>query len=391
MKHFDRPYLAQSLCASMAGESILDSAPFKFLAGPRRVGKSSFMRRDLLPAAVNLGWQTVYVDLWAQRQASPDVLIREALFREAEKSLGAVQAAMRKGGATEITLSAGFTAFKFDPGAMSISPSSSLKDLIGFIILRNRAPLLLIVDEAQHALGSDGGMDAMFSLKACRDEFNQSPEWQECSGAQSPLMCLMTGSNRDKLARLCTTKNSPFFGSSVDSFALLDQTYVQFFAEEIARNTGGVVVLDVVKTMRIFDMLGRRPELLENVVSKAFLNGRLASLEADILAGATQLLQDIDDELETAFLALTPLQQAVFEVIATNEDFSPYAQASLEAYALKFGSPVSAASAQAAIEALRNADLLWKPAKGDYQLEDMAYRAWFLRRAQYAKHAGDNP
>lgn len=379
MKHFPRPALAAELADRMSGKSVLTN-PFVFLAAPRRVGKSEFLRNDLMPACTNLRWITVYVDLWKDRNAPPLSLIQKALWKEAEKHLGLVQQLARKAGTTEVGISAGIGSFKFDPNRMQIGVESTIEELMAYIMHRTSMPLLLIVDEAQHALNSDDGTTAMFTLKACREEFNQSPEWQEHVKAKYPLMCVMTGSHRDKLARLCTAKQSPFYGSSVDAFALLNREYVEFFVNEVRENTGGKIELDVSRTNKVFDLLGRRPELLAEVVGKAILAGQLETLDQDIQDKATKLLGDIDGEMEESYLALTPLQQAVFEVVATGDRVSPYAQSSLEAYAAKLGAPVTAQAAQAAIEGLRNADLLWKPAKGDYQLEDTAYRAWFQRR-----------
>ncbi len=380
MKHFARPELALHICEALAGINLFTNTPIKFLAAPRRVGKSEFLRQDLIPAAVERRWTTVYVDLWVKREASPLELIQDALFREAAKHLGTIQKAVRSAGGKEISLSAGIGGIKFDPQHLDISPVSSIAHLVAFIITHGKSPVLLVIDEAQHALNTDAGMDTMFALKACRDEFMQTPGWKTQTGELNPFMCVMTGSHRDKLARLCTAKNSPFFGLSVDDFPLLDTNYVRYFIEQVEINTQGRYQLDLLQTSRVFDLLGRRPELLQKVVGNAIVNGQLDTLAEDIQSGASRLLQDLDDEMEATFLALTPLQQAVFEVLATGNALVPYAQSTLDLYSGRLGSPVGAATAQAAIEGLRNADLLWKPAKGDYQLEDTAYIAWFKRR-----------
>ena len=52
--------------------------------------------------------------------------------------------------------------------------------------------IVLIIDEAQHAITTEAGSAALFSLKAARDELN--------STHHHGLRVVCTGSNRDKLA-----------------------------------------------------------------------------------------------------------------------------------------------------------------------------------------------
>jgi hypothetical protein len=51
----------------------------QFLAAPRRTGKSTFLRRDLVPLLRARGLHTIYVDLWSDRAADPGLLIADAL------------------------------------------------------------------------------------------------------------------------------------------------------------------------------------------------------------------------------------------------------------------------------------------------------------------------
>jgi hypothetical protein len=49
------------------------------LSGIRRVGKTTFLRQDFVPAAEAAGALVVYVDLWADRAKSPAALVHEAV------------------------------------------------------------------------------------------------------------------------------------------------------------------------------------------------------------------------------------------------------------------------------------------------------------------------
>lgn len=50
-----------------------------FLSGIRRIGKTTFLRQDLIPALEAKGALVIYVDLWADRSKSPASLVHEAV------------------------------------------------------------------------------------------------------------------------------------------------------------------------------------------------------------------------------------------------------------------------------------------------------------------------
>lgn len=54
--YFARAKLAQDIAKQMLRPSLLGGAqPGLFLAAPRRTGKSTFLRRDLVPALESMG------------------------------------------------------------------------------------------------------------------------------------------------------------------------------------------------------------------------------------------------------------------------------------------------------------------------------------------------
>src|SRR5262245_39993582 len=76
---FHRKNLAQAYCDSLQGQGITNATSGLFLAGPRRVGKSTFLIEDLIPEAEARSWLTVYVDLWANKLIDPALLITESI------------------------------------------------------------------------------------------------------------------------------------------------------------------------------------------------------------------------------------------------------------------------------------------------------------------------
>lgn len=58
---FRRPTLASSIADGLVGAGIQDFTSGLFLAAPRRTGKSTFLREDLIPECQLRGW---WVTLW---------------------------------------------------------------------------------------------------------------------------------------------------------------------------------------------------------------------------------------------------------------------------------------------------------------------------------------
>jgi len=81
-----------------------------------------------------------------------------------------------------------------------------------------KAPIALIIDEAQHALTSEAGENVMAALKSTRDQLN--------APGQINLMLIMSGSDRDKLLRLVNTNGAPFYGSQVHRMPELAQDFI---------------------------------------------------------------------------------------------------------------------------------------------------------------------
>lgn len=110
--------------------------------------------------------------------------------------------------------------------------------------------VVIVIDEAQHALTSQAGMDSLFALKAARDELNSSEHFG--------LRVVCTGSNRDKLAMLRNSKDQAFHGAPLVNFPHLDKNYIEWFC----KNAGLAAELDADAVWTLVEKAGWRPELL---------------------------------------------------------------------------------------------------------------------------------
>ena len=364
---FHRPDLANDLADLILSEGAL--APARsglFLAAPRRTGKSTFLREDLMPALESRGAAVLYVDLWADKALEPGLaivsLIRAALAQED----GALLRMFRKAGLDKVSVGG----LGFDVAKVGLGTGVTLSAALATLSDRLKAPIVLMIDEAQHAATTESGNNALFALKAARDELNSS--------AHHGLRIVATGSSRPKLSLLRASKDQAFFKSMMRNFPALGGDYVTWFVA----NTGFAHPLDVARTQRCFERAAWRPEVLVQALGElADENGALPTadrLDDAFEAAVEAAIEESDEAMLKVVRTLTPLQGAVLRVMAMQaENYTPYAAASLAAYTEQLGQldpgstvKVDVPNVQSALEALQGKSLAWRAAHGEYALED---------------------
>jgi hypothetical protein len=92
--------------------------------------------------------------------------------------------------------------------------------------------------------------DALFVLKAARDELNSS--------RHKGLWVVAMGSNRDKLAMLHNSRDQAFYGAPLVNFPPLEPDYVDWFCQRV----GLAASLDPIAVQGLFVRAAYRPELL---------------------------------------------------------------------------------------------------------------------------------
>ncbi len=84
--------------------------------------------------------------------------------------------------------------------------------------------------------------------------------------------------------------------------------------------------------------------------------------------------------MESDYLGLKPTEQAVlWRMLTQGSRYRPYDAEALRFYRERTGHPVNATQVQRALEGLRQRmpALVWKSARGEYALEDVAMHRWF--------------
>jgi len=204
---YHRPELALRLADMLLGKDPLSGAGRSglFLSAPRRTGKSTFLRNDLIPAIEAAGAVAIYVDLWADKTRDAADLIAEAI-RDAlaantgklARGLRALQRIKKAGAKGEL---AGFKGeFGFELETIGQPHGTTLAKALEALNRHVDKAIVLIIDEAQHALSTERGAETLFALKAARDALNLA--------AKTPQLAIVaTGSARGKIADMVMRRN----------------------------------------------------------------------------------------------------------------------------------------------------------------------------------------
>lgn len=325
------------------------------LFAPRRHGKTSFVKNELLPfARETLGWQTIYIDLWARRDV-PDAALVEALEAELE--------ARHSGWRRKLKLSKVKARAKTpaaDVEATMVPVAFEAEDALENRLARALAavvgdkPTLLVLDEVQ----------ALAGVK--RENFVAAfrTALQKLTGK---LFVFYTGSSRDGLNQMFRVQRAPLFESAMSlPLPALGNDFVDdrlaFLAERSRKSVSR-------KAMReAFEALGRTPEYLNELVltlmiandgnvTKALTTWR-AAREA---AGA-----------HIALDGLRPLDLAVLALLAEPSHPSLYGSEGLAFMAKRLAlKEVKPSSVQGAVRKLAKRGLVAPTGRvGDYEIED---------------------
>lgn len=367
--HFARHDLAKAIADQLSPDPLFGASAGLFLAAPRRTGKSSFLRLDLVPELEARGRLAIYVDLWTDKARDPGELIAEALAQTIDRLATRSERLWRSLPFSRITVG-GIAA---DLPKAAPRGTATLAQALVEIGHRAQTDVVFIIDEAQQALSSKAGVDAMFALKAARDQMNQR------QGAPH-LFLLFTGSHRDKLAALVLTHKQPFYGARVQDFPRLGRGYIDALVAQMNPRLAPDNQLDAADVMHAFELLGFRPEKLLDVVrDHALGSAGSAGLRQTVTERADLLRARIWAQHQSDYGQLSDLQRVVLRrLIEDGAAFAPFSTPTLAAISADMGVSTGTSEVQKALDDLREKSIVWRPERGVYALEDQDMRDWLL-------------
>jgi hypothetical protein len=363
---YHRPELAARLAKLIMQVAVGSSASSGvFLAAPRRTGKSTFAREDLRPALEKAGAIVLYADLWQDLTKDPGLVIVEAIREAVGRSDGFITRLAKATGIDKVAVGG----LNFSLDKIGLGKDIDLTTALVALSDESQKLIVLMIDEAQHAITTEAGVAALFALKAARDELNSS--------RHHGLRVVCTGSNRDKLAMLRNSKDQAFFGASMVPFPTLDRNYIEWLCDHIDLPTP----LDPAEVYELFKESGYRPEMLgaaadairfDFFIDPENVRERFAEL---VRAQADEL----NANLKKVLHSLTPIQSAVIRVMGSMGDsYAPFEAPTMDLYAAAMKQAGIAQAAikvevpgvQQALIALQEKNLVWKASRGVYAVDE---------------------
>lgn len=371
------PFFRRATLAKKIADDVLDDRPAAaaasglFLSSPRRTGKSTFLREDLLPELQTRDVEVLYVDLWKDTESDPgDVIMNAIREKLAENAPVLARIARKFGVGDELSVGPAKISTQSLLGSVGIGKGVSLADALGVYSEETKKTIVLIIDEAQHAMTTEMGRSSFFALKAARDELNRSGMYG--------LRIVATGSNREKLAALRGQKDQAFFLAPMQTLPHLGRDFVQWFRE--ANLIGDQT--DEERIWQVFETCGYRPEILSAALNRVLAEPSESDppepLDQKIEAKAMDLIRESVGEQLRIVHSLTPLQSSVLRVMAAEgEGYSPFESRTMGKYrkVLDADFPdeetrADVSGVQAALEGLQRKGLVWNESRGVYMLED---------------------
>jgi AAA ATPase domain len=356
--------------ASQMAEQLLNPGPLDestrsgvFLSGIRRVGKTTFLRQDLIPALEARGALVIYVDLWADPAKSPSALVNEAV----RQTLGQLQtpgSALLKR-FKSLRLGAAGLSLGFELDKLGEAGGTTLAQAFAALVDKAKTHVVLIIDEVQQTLGTDEGQSLLHALKASRDAVNARPD------TPGRFLFIGTGSHKSLLAEMTSRRAQPFAGALSASYQVLGKDFVQWQLDRLTTQPG-LTLPSPDAAWEGFETLGHRPEeLLKALRQLQQVSGTDADTAWHIIC-ATLASAAADADLK-AFDDLGELGKAVFERIASGGEqgiSGLFGAESLAFYTQRIGSPVDSSQVQKIVDKMVNAQLIIRPSHGVYTIAD---------------------
>ena len=243
--HFSRPDLAQ---AYLQGFDLgLTSA--RGLFARRRMGKSEFLKHDLLPAALRAGYLAAYVNLWDDTEHPGQALATAILLATQPTGLGKfwedLNTPIRKlkgGGKLPLGLE----------GSLELDLADKEKAAVPAIQAALQAAdkakkrLLLVIDEAQ-VLAAPEHKAVAHSLRAGLDI------------RKAGIKVLFAGSSEAALREMFSRSAAPFYNwAPLEPFPLLGREFVQAMVRQLSQVAKNPLGLE--DALRAFTALKETPE-----------------------------------------------------------------------------------------------------------------------------------
>ena len=263
--HFARPELAQ---AYLQGFDIgLTSA--RGLFARRRMGKSEFLKHDLLPAAIQGGYLAAYTNLWDDT-AHPGQALATAILQATQpkgldrfwQDLSSPIRKLKAGGKLPAGLEASLEVDLAEKEKLAVPAIQAALQVAD----NAKKKLLLVIDEAQ-VLAEPEHSAVAHSLRAGLDI------------RKAGIKVLFAGSSEAALRQMFSRSAAPFYNwAPLEPFPLLGNEFVDAMVAQLAK--AARQPLDVAEARLAFAALKETPEFFRWYIERYLMYQQQGSAEA---------------------------------------------------------------------------------------------------------------
>ncbi|MCP3720744.1 ATP-binding protein [Paraburkholderia sp. CNPSo 3281] len=327
------------------------------------MGKTEFLRRDLLPAAAGRNYLVAYTNLWDKRSAPDEALVSalaEALEPQGVRAvLAKLGSPVRKLKATA-RIAGAEGSLEAELGAAGDS-GVALREVLRQLDKQKR-PLLLVIDEAQVLALADHS-DFAHALRAALDV------------RKDRIKVIFAGSSETTLREMFGRASEPFYNwAALEPFPLLGEEFVAFTVKLL--NSMARHRLTLEQGMHAFEELHRTPEFFKRFVERYMLY-QLQGDEAALANTRTSVFSD--EHFLRQWTELNPADQAVVTMLARGEG-DIHGAAGLARLTGLTGKRATKNTAAHALRRLQSHNIVTRLAIGEYRIEDEAFAEWVRRR-----------
>lgn len=353
----------QTLAESYLKEFGLGLQSAKGVFAKRRMGKTEFLNKDLLPSARKKQFLTAYANLWDDKQAPAQTIVVaiasaiepkgvEGILERFKTPLKKIRASGKIAGVAEGKVEA-----EFDRQA-ELAGTLLTEILRKFDKTGKR--LLIAIDEAQ-VLAAKEHSNFAHALRAALDT------------RKDTIKVIFAGSSETTLRRMFGRSSEPFYNwAPVQPFELLGRDFVEDMVAKV--NHLSRFPMDVPFALRAFDELHNTPDFF-----RRFLNRYLTHAQLGAPAALAATKEEVFNDKAYVHLwgGLLAADKEVLRLVAkgVNDVHSKASRRHL-GDVLGLGGEATLNMPAQALKRLQAETILTRMEHGEYRFEDEAFREW---------------
>lgn len=361
--HFARPALAKAYLQLF--DLGLTSA--RGLFARRRMGKTEFLKKDLIPAAQAHGYVAVYTNLWDLEIDPATALISEFSQVIKPKGLNNIWSNLKLP-IKKITAAGKIPSIGTGSIALDLSED---KKIIGTLLMetmkifdQTKIKMILVIDEAQ-VLAYEENSYFAHALRSALDIRKER------------IKVIFAGSSETTLRRMFGVPSEPFYNwAPLEPFELLDETFVEAMVNQV--NYISKFPLPLADALIAFTELKNTPEFFRRYIEH-YISNPVEGSHAALAATKNKVFND--DNFKRQWDALLPADKVVLSMTAKGiSDLHSAAAMTQLGSILGIGDSVNKNTIHNAIRRLINKNIITKIQHGAYQFEDEAFADWVIHR-----------